>query len=430
MSPIGSKRADRWVIVAGVCAALHVGKIPAALLVLRDNLGVSVIQAGFLLSLVQLAGMTLGLVVGLTADAVGLRRTMVSGLVILGVASAVGGFALQPTGLLLMRAVEGLGFLLVAMPGPGLIRRLVAPGQLNASLGVWSAFMPLGTAIALLAGPLIMAAWGWAGLWEALAVITLAVALGLVLVLPADVRSQSQPQPLPLRAVRREWPVRLRETLTSRGPWIVALCFAVYSAQWMSVVGFLPTIYSQAGLPSRWTALATAVAAAVNIIGNVGAGRLLQRRASPDRLLLAAYGAMGFAAWLAFSPFASGMLPVAAGVVRYGAVLVFSAVGGMIPGTLFALAVRVAPNEGTVSTTVGWMQQWSSLGQFVGPPLVAWAAHRTGSWEWTWLVTGACALAGAALTVGARHRLKAALRGPLQSVLASKIAYAATNTDK
>jgi MFS family permease len=75
-------------------------------------------------------------------------------------------------------------------------------------------------------------------------------------------------------------------------------------------------------------------------------------------------------------------------------VLLFSAVGGLVPGTLFSLAVRVAPDEGTVSTTVGWMQQWSAFGQFAGPPLVAWTAARAGGWHVMWWVTGACALAG------------------------------------
>ncbi len=51
------------VILAGVCAALHVGKLPPALPVLRDALGVSLLQAGFLLSMVQLAGMSLGLAI-------------------------------------------------------------------------------------------------------------------------------------------------------------------------------------------------------------------------------------------------------------------------------------------------------------------------------------------------------------------------------
>ena len=84
-------------------------------------------------------------------------------------------------------------------------------------------------------------------------------------------------------------------------------------------------------------------------------------------------------------------------VLRYVAVLAFSAIGGVIPGTLFALAVRVAPSEHTLSTTVGWMQQWSAFGQFVGPPLVAWVAGVAGGWHFTWLVTGACSLIGLAL---------------------------------
>jgi MFS family permease len=75
----------------------------------------------------------------------------------------------------------------------------------------------------------------------------------------------------------------------------------------------------------------------------------------------------------------------------------FSMTGGLIPGTLFSLAVRLAPDERTVSTTVGWMQQCSSLGQFAGPPLVAWVASRTGGWQWSWVVTVSCAAAGLGL---------------------------------
>jgi hypothetical protein len=50
--------------------------------------------------------------------------------------------------------------------------------------------------------------------------------------------------------------------------------------------------------------------------------------------------------------------------VQFGGVLLFSAVGGLIPGTLFALAVRLAPPKGTVSATVGYMRNgllWGSL---------------------------------------------------------------------
>jgi MFS family permease len=99
-------------------------------------------------------------------------------------------------------------------------------------------------------------------------------------------------------------------------------------------------------------------------------------------------------------------------VLRYGAILGFSMLGGMIPGTLFSMAVRLAPGERTVSTTVGWVQQWSCLGQFVGPPVVAWVAHRAGGWEWTWIVTGGCAFMGMLLVVSARQRLRMATPRP------------------
>ncbi|HVR54282.1 MAG TPA: MFS transporter, partial [Pseudorhodoferax sp.] len=132
------------VVLAGVSAALHIGKLPPALPVLREALQISLVQAGFLLSLVQLAGMGLGLAVGLAGESLGLKRCMAAGLVLLGVASIAGGFAQDAAGLLVLRALEGFGFLLAVTPGPSLIRRVAEPGELDAKLGLWGAYMPLG----------------------------------------------------------------------------------------------------------------------------------------------------------------------------------------------------------------------------------------------------------------------------------------------
>ena len=188
------------------------------------------------------------------------------------------------------------------------------------------------------------------------------------------------------------WPQRLAATLGSRGPWLAALAFGCYSAQWLAVIGFLPALYQQSGWGGARGAVLTALVAAVNMVGNIAAGRLLHDGVAPQRLLWAGFGAMALGAWLAF-----GTPTADAPLLRYGGALLFSCVGGLIPGTLFGLAPRLAPGERTIATTVGWMQQLSAVGQVGGPPLVAWVAAQAGGWQFTWVVTASCCAAGALL---------------------------------
>jgi MFS transporter, CP family, cyanate transporter len=395
------------VILAGVAAALHVGKLSPALPILRESLGVSLMQAGFLLSMVQFSGMLLGLVVGGAADGWGLRRTLISGLLMLSLASGLGALAPDANTLLWTRALEGLGFLLVIMPAPSLVRQLVEAQRLSKMMGMWGTFMPLGTGIALLFGPLVIVSIHWQGWWWALSALSFVMALWIWRSVPRD-GEQATPANIDAHDLAAQhWRGRLTLTLRSPGPWLVALSFAVYSAQWLAVIGFLPIIYAQAGFAASSTAVLTSVVAAVNMLGNIASGRLLSRGIAAHHLLYVGCTVMGLGACLAFQ---EGWVLLLFGngeaTVRFLAVLLFSMVGGVIPGTLFTLAVRLAPTPKTVSTTVGWMQQWSATGQFLGPPLVAWVAAGVGDWHLTWLVTGACALAGLFLArqIGRRMR--------------------------
>ncbi len=384
------------VIAAGVCAALHVGKLPPAIAALQTALGLTLVQAGFLLSLVQLAGMSLGIAFGLAADTLGPRRSVLLGLATLSLASVLGGASDAVPLLMVLRAVEGFGFLLVVLPAPGLVHRLAAPGRSSVLLGLWGAYMPFGTAMALLAGPLWIEWLGWRAWWWLLAAISAGMAVVVARALPA---TQAAAHAATDTAA---WAARVRRTLGARGPWLVALSFAMYSSQWLSVIGFLPAIYTQAGISGASTGLLTALAAAVNMSGNMAAGRLQHAGVAPARLLTIGFATMGLAAAAAFAGSDGQGLPP---TLRYLAVLLFSAVGGLIPGTLFALAVRLAPDSHSLGTTVGWVQQWSAFGQFAGPPLVAWIASRAGGWQYTWIATGACALAGLWLMTRIRQQL-------------------------
>jgi len=383
------------VTTAGISAALHLGKLAPAIPALRDALGIGLVEAGFLLSLVQVAGMTLGLAAGLMADTLGLRRSMLSGLALVTLAGVAGGWV-QPGShalplMLVLRALEGVGFLLAVMPGPGLIRALSPVQAEKAAMGMWGAYMPVGVAAALLCGPPFIALSGWHGWWWLISAASACAAIWVWAVVPSD-----QQRALSLRtSAPPPWRSRLSLTWRAPGPRTLGLAFAVYSAQWMAVIGFLPAIYADAGIAATWTGVLSSVAAATNIVGNLAGGRLLQAGVAPGRLLRWGYAVMLLASMAAFAQWGHGAdarsLPAA---LRYACVCLFSLGGGMVPATLFMLAVRLAPSSATVSTTVGFMQQASSLGQFFAPPAVAWLAIRAGGWQWTWVATLACSAVG------------------------------------
>lgn len=139
--------------------------------------------------------------------------------------------------LFVLRAAEGIGFLMAVMPGPGLIRALTPAGADKAALGLWGAYMPLGVALALLVGPALIGWGGWADWWWTLSLVSAGAALWVWLAVPRD---RPRVVGASLQPASSGWASRLRETVGARAPWLVALTFAVYSSQWMAVIGFLP----------------------------------------------------------------------------------------------------------------------------------------------------------------------------------------------
>lgn len=389
--PVNGALLSYLVVLAGITTGLHIWKLPPALPSLQAELGLSLIESGFLLSLVQLGGMTLGLVTGLFAEKIGLRRCLLLGLLLLAVASAAGAVFVDKTLLLVFRTIEGCGFLMVVMPGPALIRRLVHPSQLTRLLGAWGTYIPIGAVIVLLGGSWLLSMFNWRVLWWVLAFITVVVMAMAWRLLPAD----------PPRLARSErlsaWQMTVL-TLKSENIWLVALCFAFYAGQWISVIGFLPTIYSLGGISGPTAGLLTALVAGSNAVGCFGAGALLHRGFTVRSLMTTGFATMSITAFIAFGTGAPVWL-------QFFMILTFSVVGGLVPTSLFYLVIKLAPSPETTSTSIGWMQQVSAAGQFVGPPIVAWAATLTGGWTATWIVTGLFALSGIALTLRLAHKM-------------------------
>ena len=383
-------------IGAGIIAALNTGKLPPALGMLRDEFSLTLVQVSWLVSLLLLGSSLLGIAGGSIADRFGHRRVMISGLLILGVAGLTGAVAHDPQVVFVSRAVESIGFILTVLPGPALLRRAVPPARLSVWLSGWGTYMPLGTGTALALGPWLIESAGWRPLWITVALLSLAWAWVIARAHPAMNGSSAmtgspttaEAPAIPDRAAVVQGPSLWHlamTTLRAPGPWLLMLCFMFYAAQFLGIFSFLPTIYREAGIDLRTGGALTALGVLINVIGNLSAGRLLERGMPRWQLVIVTAFTMALMAWIAFgtaSPF----------WLRYGAVLLLSMVGGLIPGALFASAPAYAPDPRSVSTTVGWMQQGSGIGQLLVPPLIAALAQATGSWQYTWVITGLCSV--------------------------------------
>jgi MFS family permease len=80
-------------VAAGIVAAFHVGKVPPSIPSIREELGASLEQAGWLLSMVNLITALGGMAIALTADRFGHRRLILIGTSLAVAASGLGAFA-------------------------------------------------------------------------------------------------------------------------------------------------------------------------------------------------------------------------------------------------------------------------------------------------------------------------------------------------
>lgn len=362
-------------LVAGAC----IGKVPPALPGLRESLGLSLVEAGFIATMLNVMGMIAGIGAGVLCDRFGHKRLALAGLATMAAGGFLGALSWGFAPLLAARFIEGAGFIVFTVSGSALMTASAADARDRArALALWSAYMPTGGATALLLAPWLISTTGWRGLWTAVAIAAL-VAFALV--------ARHAPVP-PHGAVRS---MRLvREALRQPGNIALAILFAFYVAQWTSVMIWLPTYaIEQRGASSATGALLAAAMVVANIPGNLTGGWLLARGVPRGRLVIVAA--------LLAALCEIGMLQEALpDPLRIALVLAFSAIAGTLPGAIFAGLPVHAPTPQHIGTGNGFVMQTSQAGQFFGPIVLAWIASHYGGWQASlglMLVFAACCVA-------------------------------------
>mgnify|MGYP001554394197 CR=1 FL=1 len=363
-----------WAVVlilsgAGVLSALQVGKVPPLIPDIRSELGITLVHAGWVLSIFNIIGLLLGACAGAIADTLGHRNLLVTGLVLQALGSMTGAFTPSFEWLLLTRFIEGMGFLSVIVSTPTLIFQAVNTKDTKVALSIWTCYLPAGACLMMLMIPILLKVFTWRGIWQVNALLIL-LYIPLIIWVTRKLSRFTTPLALNISSVLRN----VMTTLCAPGPLLLMLLFFTYALQWLAVMGFLPTLLLEHHQFSKHSASAlTGIVVGCNIIGNLAGGWLLNRGFRRWVLMAAASGVMGASALCIYSP-DSGLL------VNYGGCLLFSTIGGLIPASALGAAPIFAPNQNLVSTTVGMIIQGGQSGQVFGPTLLAWIVSTTGTW--------------------------------------------------
>ena len=382
-------------ILAGVVAAFQVGKAAIAVPALQRDLHLALSAAAWVIGAYGMIGAIFGLPAGIVSSLFSARRTMLAGLLAAGFGSIAGGFAGDDMMLVATRVLEGCGLLAASVAIPRLLRSVVAPADLDAVLALWGTYLPIGVAVMMLAGPLVLG-HGWQALWFANGAVALGMAAAVAFL---RIDEPAPVTPLGAAALRDGLAV-----LRKPGAWLLALSFGVYVFQSMAMAGLLPTLLvRRMDLPVAAAGVITALTLLANAAGNASAG-LLMRFGVPTWAALAC----GFACTAITSV---GIFHDAMPLAAVTALACLNlGITGLIPGSIFAAASRLAATSATLAVALGLINQASNVGSLSGPTAMAAVVERFG-----WGRAPLLFVAVGAVGIGIALALRPVLRGPSQT---------------
>jgi MFS family permease len=376
-------RAVWTVFAAGLAAGACMTKVPPALPGLRADLGLGLVESGFVHTVMYAIGAVAGIFAGAAADRFGQKRFALLGLASMSAGGLLGAAADRYLLLLASRFLEGAGFILLTVAAAPLLMAATAPKDRPSAFSIWSCYMPTGGTLILLLAPVALATLGWRSLWLGLAGYTLLCAALLAKWVPAPRFGGT------IASLRL-----LRESLPRPGILLLCAAFMCYVGQWTSVMTWLPTFaVGERGAGEGTAALVTAAFVAVNIPGNLLGGVLLKRRVPRWVVMAMGAAAMGLTSAVLLSSGAPDAL-------RFAALLAFSLLGGVVPACVFSGAAVHAKSLLHAGTANGMVMQASHLSQFAVPILVAWVASRLGGWNATLGVMLGLSFAGVLAALG------------------------------
>ncbi len=367
-------RAGSWVsIVAiflfGVLGGSTVSKLIPLGADISKGLGVSPIQFGWLISLIAVPAALLALPSGIVVDRFGSKRVLIGAAATVFAANAIYVFSHSLVAFELARVLEGAAIVHIYTSGPALLMSTVAGNRRTVALTVWSAYMPVGTAVGMVIGGVFAGTPDWRYGFAIHGALLLAIG-SLGLFLPASPAVAGRGPSLSTRILD------LRLAYARPRLLLLGVSFLLLVVMGLGVNTVFPGYVSRLhhlriSAASSAIALATLVMAPGSIVTGVLLGRGLRPRTAFLGIALFAFvvGSLCF-------------LPGPTAPVRF-AILAswFLATGAAMAVAISTLPLLAEPERRGAAAAL--LNQAGALATFISPPL--WLALAAGG-DWKRLV--------------------------------------------
>jgi len=362
-----------WVILtvvylASVVAAFNQFKIPPLMPVLMRTFQIDLTQAGLLMSSIAVIGLVLALPTGIILQRLGSKATILIALGLMAIGSVIGALSASYVLLVISRVLEGIGIGLIGVAAPATIAMWFPPEKQGTPMGIWATWVPVGSVAAYNLAPMLVPSLGWGAVWwigAGSALITM-VFSGLLITRP--------PVSVPADSSAPEAP-SLREALSNRSIWLLALEFACFNLALISIATYYPTFLNQVrGYPLGQAAFISSITTILVLFSAPAAGWVSDRIGS--RRLVFSLPFLAVAVFLIFPFQVTGWQIVAVMVVQ-------GLIVGAIPTATFAAVSEVMRKPQWAGLGLAVVLMGQSLGQLLGPILFGEIVERSG-----WVMAG------------------------------------------
>lgn len=386
-APAAAGRYRILALILGIQTVANVGPlgVPAVAALIREDLGLTLTQAGSFLSAYYVGPILMSFPAGALADRWGIRRTLVLGQMVIAAGLTMASAAGTYPALIVLMVLAGFGYGMLNPTSTKAVLAWFPPSQRATVVGLKQVGLPFGGMVGAAVLPVLALALGWR---SAVVVAAAGIAAGAA----ASVLLYRDPPALAAAATAPGESSPMRAVLANRDLWLVAVATLIFAALQTVLVAFL-VLYLQGmvGLSLLAASRYLVLAQAGGMAGRVVFGVLSDRAFGGRRRLPLAIAGTGSALCTL------GLALAGPGVPAIGLAalcLIFGIVGIGWNGVQHTLMAELAGPR-VAGTAVGFGLALSSIGVTVGPPVFGACVERVGGYRGPWI--GLAATMGVAL---------------------------------